>query len=117
MSSIINNGDTFHGISVFGLGVFTNDDDGNTYAGQCKDGYACGLSVTTWSDVCKEYAEHGPDGKYDGRNLRRWDDGDTWYDLYERGEEKDWARVFADGRCTYNGEACIAKVGFCRKPG
>jgi hypothetical protein len=106
MSSIIRDGDTFHGISVFGLGVFTNDEHGWTYAGQCRDGYACGLSMTTLSDVCKEYAEHGPDGKYDGRNLRRWDDGDTWYDLYERGKHKAFARVSANGRCQYNGEAC-----------
>ena len=36
MSSIIRDGDTFHGISVFGRGVFT-DEIGWTYAGQCKD--------------------------------------------------------------------------------
>ena len=68
MSSIIRDGHTFHGISVFGRGVFTNDEDGRwTYAGQCKDGYACGLGVTTRSDGDKSYAEHGPDGQYDGR--------------------------------------------------
>jgi hypothetical protein len=59
MSSIIRRGDTFYGasmsnasvtplgdISVFGLGVFT-DVDGWAYAGQHKNGYACGLGVTT----------------------------------------------------------------------
>ena len=46
MSSIIREGDTFHGISVFGRGVFT-DEDGRTYAGQHSDGYACGLGVLT----------------------------------------------------------------------
>ena len=77
MSSIIRYGDTFHGISVFGRGVFTNDTDGRrTYAGQCKDGHACGLGVVTLPDGDKEYAEHGPDGKCDGRCLRRWADGD-----------------------------------------
>jgi hypothetical protein len=49
MSSILQNGDNYHGISVFGRGVFTNDEDGETYAGQCKDGHACGLGVATWS--------------------------------------------------------------------
>jgi hypothetical protein len=108
MSSIIRDGDTFHGISVFGRGVFTNDEDGLTwtYAGQCKDGYACGLGVLTWSNGNKDYAEHGPDGKYDGRYLGCYADGDTAYYLYERGKSKERARVWADGRCEYNGEAC-----------
>jgi hypothetical protein len=108
MSSIIRDGDTFHGISVFGRGVFTHDEDGRTwtFAGPCKDGYACGLGVLTYSGGSKEYAEHGPDGKYDGRNLLRWTDGDTWYDLYERGEQTDSAFVSADGRCEYNWNAC-----------
>ncbi len=100
-------GDTFYGISVGGRGVFTNGyKHGYTYAGQCRDGYACGLGVATWSSGRKEYAEHGPDGKYDGRRLVHWADGDTDYRLYERGEEKDYAFVFADGNCMYNGEAC-----------
>jgi hypothetical protein len=90
MSSIINNGDTFHGISVESRGVFTNDEDGRTwtYAGQCKDGYACGLGVATWSDGSKEYADYGPDGKYDGRCLERWTGGNTFYYLFERGSKR-----------------------------
>ena len=104
MSSIIREGDTYHGISVFGRGVFT--DKGDTYAGQCRDGYACGLGVLTSSRGAKFYAEHGPDGKYDGRYFLRWTDGDTWYGLFERGEEKDSVIVCADGRCWYNYEAC-----------
>jgi hypothetical protein len=108
MSSIIRDGDTFHGISVFGRGVFASATYGNrTYAGQCKDGHACGLGVATWSDGSKEYAEYGPDGQFDGRNLDRYADGHTDYYLFERGESKDYADVSADGRyCVYNGEAC-----------
>jgi hypothetical protein len=107
MSSIINNGDTFNGISVFGRGVFTHDEYGNTYAGQCKDGYACGLGVATYSNGSKGYAEHGPDGKCDGRRLVRHVSGTTWYGLVERGGKlKDSARVCADGSCEYNGEDC-----------
>ncbi len=107
-SSIIRHGDTFHGISVESRGVFTGKYGPHvrTYAGQCKDGYACGLGVLTWSDGTKVYAEHGPDGKYDGRNLYRNADGDTRYRLCERGEGKDEAYVSADGSCKYNGEAC-----------
>jgi hypothetical protein len=106
MSSIIREGDTFHGISVESRGVFTNNEHGWTYAGQCRDGYACGHGVTTWSSVAKEYAEHGPDGQFDGRCVYRWADGDTNYFLSERGERKGSAHVYADGRCEYNGEAC-----------
>ncbi len=106
MSSIIRDGDTCHGISVFGRGAFTNDKYGWTYAGQCKDGYACRLGVATYSNGSKVYAEHGPDGKFDGRYLDRYADVLTGYLLFERGEQKESVTVFADGRCTYNNEAC-----------
>ncbi len=63
MSSIIRRGDTYHGISVFGRGVFTNDENGiRTCTGQIRDGYACGVGVVTWSNGTKSYAEHSPDG-------------------------------------------------------
>jgi hypothetical protein len=107
MSSIIKDGDTFHGISVFGRGVFANAKYGTrTYAGQCKDGHACGLGVTTYSDGSKTYAEHGPDGQCDGRTLDRWAAGTTDYYLYERGKRKESADVYADGRCKYNCVDC-----------
>jgi hypothetical protein len=107
MTSIIRRGFTYHGISVDGRGVFTNDEFGRrTYAGQCRDGYACGLGVLTYSDGSKAYAEHGPDGEFDGRHLIRFAYGNTWYRLYERGELKDSADVFADGTCVYNGVTC-----------
>jgi hypothetical protein len=109
MSSIIRRGATFHGISVDGRGVF-NQEDGKrtwTYAGQCKDGYACGLGVLMRSNGTKHYAEHGPDGKFDGRYLLRNIDGDTRYYLYERGKRKEYADVSANGRfCLYNDAAC-----------
>jgi hypothetical protein len=107
MSSIIRDGDTFRGISVFGRGVFTNDEyGGRTYAGQIRDGHACGLGVATWLSGIKEYTEHGPDGKYDGRHLWRYAHGHTTYGLYERGEQKDYAIMRADGTCTYNFVVC-----------
>jgi hypothetical protein len=105
MSSIIRSGDTFHGISVFGRGVFTNK-RGTTYAGQHRDGYACGLGVLTWSNGAKEYAEHGPDGWCDGPWLGRYARGYTFYRLLERGKEKDSARMLANGDCQYNGVYC-----------
>jgi hypothetical protein len=86
-------------ISVFGRGVFTNEDGHWTYAGQHRDGGACGLGVLTYSSGLKAYAEHGPDGKFDGRYLRRWADGDTDYILFEHRKPKEGERVYADGRC------------------
>ena len=109
MPSIIRYGDTYHGISVDGRGVFTNDEHGRrTYAGQHRDGYACGLGVTTWSNGYKNFAEYGPDGQYNGRCLDRWAAGGTEYRLYERGgTRKAFARVFADdGSCVYNNYQC-----------
>ena len=110
MSSIIQaNGDSFHGISIGGRGVFTNNQyGGRTYAGQCKDGCACGLGVLTCSNGNKVYAEYGPDGWYDGRYLLRWSDGETTYRLFERGEPKAHADVYADVHCKYNGVVCAA---------
>ena len=88
MSSIIWLRETFHGISVAGRGMFTNDEFGRrTYAGQCRDGHACGLGVATRSDGSKVYAEHGPDGQCEGRWLRRFAHGDTYYRLFERGKQ------------------------------
>ena len=107
MSSIIRDGDTFHGISVESRGVFKDKKWGTrTYAGQIRDGHACGLGVLTYSSGHKDYAEYGPDGQCDGRYLYRWASGGTWYYLFERGESKESAFVDGDGRCQYNDEAC-----------
>jgi hypothetical protein len=110
MSSIIRRGNTCHGISVCGRGVFTTKYGPNkfrsTYAGQHRDGYACGLGVATWPSGDKVYAEYGPDGEYDGRNSFRNTDGDTEYRLYERGEWKEQAAVFANGSCSCNYDDC-----------
>ena len=105
MSSIIRDGYTFHGITEFGVGVFRNT-HGLTYAGQQKDGYACGLAVTTRPDGSKEYAEYGPDGRWDGRILDRYADGLAAYRLFERDRRKAEAFVFAGGCCYYNREVC-----------
>jgi hypothetical protein len=107
MSSIIRDGDTLHGISAAGRGVFTDDKyGGSTYAGQCKDGHASGLGVATWSVGYKVYADHGPDGQCDGRWLWRTAVGTTYYGLFERGKQKESVHVFADGLCEYNFEDC-----------
>ena len=62
--------------------------------------------MTTHSSGSKAYAEHGPDGQYDGRHLYRTAGGYTAYSLFERGNRKDFAYVSANGTCMYNYVAC-----------
>jgi hypothetical protein len=62
--------------------------------------------VLTYSDGTKKYAEHGRDGEYDGRHLVRDSGGTAFYRLFERGDLKADAHVYAGGRCTYNYVVC-----------
>jgi len=98
-SSIIRGGLTYHGISVSGRGVFTDGrgKDRETYAGQIKDGLACGLGVLACPGSTI-YAEYGPDGKCDGRYLCRGY-GLTGYYVFERGavKERGWTYSASEG--------------------
>ena len=103
--SIVRNGYTFRGTGVVDRGVFT-DRSGETYAGHIKDGFACGLGVTACSGSII-YAEHGPDGKFDGRYVDQSTSGMfTGYVVFERGVRKQQAWLWADGECHYNDEEC-----------
>ena len=103
--SIVRNGYTFRGTVVVDRGVFT-DRSGETYAGSIQDGFACGLGVTACSGSII-YAEHGPDGKFDGRYLDKSTSGMfTGYVVFERGARKQQAWLWADGECHYNDEEC-----------
>lgn len=103
--SIVRNGYTFRGTGVVDRGVFT-DRSGETYAGHIKDGFACGLGVTACSGSII-YAEHGPDGKFDGRYVDQSTGGMfTGYVVFERGARKQQAWLWADGECHYNDEEC-----------
>ena len=109
-SSIIRNGYTFRGISVLDRGVFTDraGDDCEKYAGQIKEGFACGLGVLDFGTgpCSKLYTEHGPDGKEDGRSLFRYANRDTVYLLRERGRIRGYTEVLCDGRLRHNGFNC-----------
>ena len=110
MSSITRRGDTYRGISVDGRGVFNGNSVGIpvTYAGECKDGNACGLGVATWLSGYKEYADYGPDGHYDGWYLWHNAYGGTGYRLDERGKHgKGSAFVSANGTCTFPAACCL----------
>jgi hypothetical protein len=103
--SIVRNGYTFRGTVVVDRGVFTYR-SGETYAGSIKDGFACGLGVTACSGSII-YADHGPDGKFDGRYVDQSTSGMfTGYVVFERGVRKQQAWLWADGECHYNDEEC-----------
>ncbi len=62
--------------------------------------------MLTYSDGTKDYAEHGPDGQYDGRWFGRYAYGGTNYFLSERGKRNAFAYVYSGGACEYNGAVC-----------
>ena len=95
----------FRGNGDRGLGVFT-DEHGNSYAGQHKDGYACGLAVLSGYPgrtkvSTKEYAEFGPNGQVEGRCMYQLANGGLVWCMIERGESKANAHVLPNGRCRY----------------
>ena len=83
------------------------DKSGVTYAGQIRDGHACGLGVLDIGKGHKIYAEYGPYGEDDGRHLDR-DDRVAGYILFERGRhrEEGWVMDARFGECDYNHEEC-----------
>ncbi len=104
-ASISVNSYTLYGTGVSGHGVF-KDKSGVTYAGQIRDGHACGLGVLDIVDGHKIYAEYGPYGENDGRHLDR--DAGAGYILFERGRHKEegWVVDARFGECEYNHEEC-----------
>lgn len=103
-SSIKINDVPYHGIGVCDCGVFTAY--GSTYAGQIRDGYACGLGVLDHGGGYKIYAEYGPYGKQDGRHLDRYE-GAAGYIMFDRCMQKEEGFVYSD-ECVYNDESRCA---------
>jgi hypothetical protein len=83
------------------------DKSGVTYAGQIRDGHACGLGVLDIGNGHKIYAEYGPYGEDDGRHLDR-DGRVAGYILFERGRhnEEGWVVDARFGECEYSHEEC-----------
>jgi len=122
MSSIIIEGRTFHGISVSGRGVFTNREneeygETETYAGENRDGYACGLGVVTtmvpkiMAPVPsyyrkKKFAEYGPDGTFNGRLLICVDEKAQGYILCDGWPRPKYSLWVYGEELQYNSEFC-----------
>ena len=112
MSAIVRDGQTFHGTSVCGRGVFQITKLGSTYiyAGQIGSKSACGLGVLT-SASGKAFAEYDPYGKLDGRFVYLSRDANVpgrlaGYILFEHGAPKERAWFHGTGELSYNGEFC-----------
>jgi hypothetical protein len=99
-------GCTYRGTAEGDHGVFTRS-DGTFYAGKIAGGSAC-VGVLTLTNGNTIFAECDADGKFHGRRLDCYADGETRYRLYEHGSVQDLAVLYADGTCEYNGEACRA---------
>jgi hypothetical protein len=100
-------GDTYVGTAEGDHGVFTHSDGRRVYAGQIAGDAACVGVLTniignTW------FVECDADGKEHGRRLACNADGDTWYNRCEHGMYREYAALYADGRCAYNNEFCRA---------
>ncbi len=94
-------GGTYRGTAEGDHGVFTDNCNGDVWAGQIADGFAR-VGVNTF------FVECDADGKPHGRWLACWADGDTEYSRYEHGKPKESALLCADGTCEYNDEPCRA---------
>jgi len=112
MSSIVRDGQTFHGTNVCGRGVFQLTKLGITYvyAGQIRNNSACGLGVLTRS-CGKAFAEYDPNGKIDGRFVyvsrdAKGPGGLAGYILFEHGVPRERAWVHCHRELSYNGEFC-----------
>jgi hypothetical protein len=107
MSSIQILGVTYHGPADGDYGVFTDPKNGRVFAGSHANGRGR-VGVYTCPRQGKGFVECDADGKEHGRHLVCFADGYTEYWLYEHGNRKDYAVLFADGRCEYNGKDCSA---------
>ena len=105
--SIRASGYTLYGVGCSDNGVFKDYKNGVTYAGQMRDGHACGLGVLDFGNGHKIYAEYGPYGEDDGRHLDRYGTSAD-YTVFERGRYKEagWVAGPGNGECEYNHAKC-----------
>ena len=100
-------GRVWRGAVVGGRGVLTSDKYGDTYAGGVAGGTFDGRGVVKWANGTTSYCELAA-GEYHGYLEWHYADGTVYYCLFERGDRVHFARVFADGRCLYDGKSCGA---------
>jgi hypothetical protein len=100
-------GSTFVGTAEGDHGVFTNNINGNVFAGSIAGGYPC-VGVYMWPDGTTAFVECDADGNFHGRVLDCFAGGATRYFRYEHGSEKEHAVLYANGTCKYDIKACRA---------
>ncbi len=102
-------GSTYVGTAEGDHGVFTTS-GGTVFAGQIAGDFAC-VGVATWTDGHTIFVECDADGWSHGRELHCYANGNTRYYRCEHGSWKDckeYADLYADGTCAYNGNPCRA---------
>jgi hypothetical protein len=106
MTEIKFDGSTYRGTAEGDHGVFTHS-GGAVFAGQIA-GDCARVGVLTWTGGDTSFVECDADGKRHGRVLRCLAGGNTWYGRWEHGSDKEYALLYANGTCTYNGNPCRA---------
>jgi hypothetical protein len=106
MTEINFNGFTYVGTAEGDHGVFTHS-SGTVFEGQIAGGCAC-VGVVTYTSGDTNFVECDADGWSHGRDLVCGADGDTEYYRCEHGRNKEYAVLYADGTCYYNGKPCRA---------
>jgi hypothetical protein len=92
-------------------GVFFEAFTGCMFRGRIDNG-AARLGKENWGNGTvggESFVECDANGQFHGRVLVCRDRvGETEYELFEHGSRKEWAKVFGNGTCEYNGESCSA---------
>ncbi len=99
-------GGTYRGTAEGAHGVFTNS-NGAVYAGKIAYGSVC-VGVATRTDGTTQFVECDADGLPHGRVLHCQAGGGTGYERRKHGRVKEFALLYADGTCRYNGNPCRA---------
>ncbi len=108
MDTIKLEGAVFRGTDYGGVGVYTDEEYGHTYAGERNErGKAHGFGVLTRSDGYT-FSGQFADGDLHGHFADHCADGDVGYALFERGKQVLTAHVRPDGACFYRGKPCGA---------
>ncbi len=97
----------FHGTHRGSLGVYTDEENGSTYAGERVDAVAHGYAVFKWSNgntISGQFAN----GRWHGHREYHRPGGDVEYQLCEHGNFVHSATVRSDGACFYDNQPCGA---------
>ena len=98
----------YRGMRCGNVGVYTDPESGNTFAGEREGAYAHGYGVYKWSSGGTASGQFA-NGNWNGYREDHGCDGDVDYSLYEGGRNPvHRASVGPNGACEYDGQPCGA---------